>query len=72
MTGMTPRHIGLLAQAAEVRCSPDGSGVAFTVVNVDLEGNDYRSRIWLAALDGTSEPYPFTAGRAGISSPLVA
>jgi hypothetical protein len=50
MTGMTPRHIGLLAQAAEVRCSPDGSAVAFTVVSVDLG----RER----------PPQPYLAGRS--------
>jgi dipeptidyl aminopeptidase/acylaminoacyl peptidase len=62
MTGMTPTDIGLITQAAEVRCSPDGNQVAFTVVSVDLEVNDYRSRIWVAPVDGASEPYPFTAG----------
>jgi dipeptidyl aminopeptidase/acylaminoacyl peptidase len=62
MTGMTPTDIGLTTQAAELRLSPDGSMVAFSVVSVDVRGNDYRSRIWLAPADGASPPYPFTAG----------
>jgi dipeptidyl aminopeptidase/acylaminoacyl peptidase len=62
MTGMTPTDIGLTTQAVELRSSPDGSQVAFTVVSTDMEGNDYKSRIWLAATDGSWPAYPFTAG----------
>ena len=62
MTGMLATDIGLLNQAGEVRVSPDGAAVTFTVATVDLERNDYRTRIWLAASDGTSAPYPFSAG----------
>ncbi len=62
MAGMTPSDIGLLTHAGEVRLSPDGTTVAFTVTAVDLDGNDYRSRVWLAPADASSTPYPFTAG----------
>ncbi len=62
MTGMTPNDIGLITQAVEVRVSPDGTRLAFTVVSVDLETNAYRSRIWLAGSDGSMPAYPFTAG----------
>jgi dipeptidyl aminopeptidase/acylaminoacyl peptidase len=62
MMGMTPTDIGLTRQAGDLRLSPDGSMVAFTVGAVDLAGNRYHSRIWLAAADGSSPPYPFTAG----------
>ncbi len=62
MTGMTPTDIGLTTQAVELRLSPDGSSVAFNVMSVDLPSNRYRSRIWLAPADGSSPPYPLTAG----------
>ncbi len=59
---MTPTDIGLTTQAGDLRLSPDGSMVAFTVGSVDVAGNRYHNRIWLAAADGSSPPYPFTAG----------
>ena len=59
---MTPSDIGLITQAVELRVSPDGARVAFTVVSVDLDANTYRSRIWMASSDGSSPAYPFTAG----------
>ena len=64
MRGMIPSDIGLLRQATAVQLSPDGSSIAFTVVSVDLDGNEYRSRIWLAPTDGSSRPRPFTSGEA--------
>lgn len=45
--------------------SPDGSTVAFTVSTLDLDSNEYRRRIWLAATDGSSAPYPLTSGDPG-------
>jgi dipeptidyl aminopeptidase/acylaminoacyl peptidase len=59
---MRPTDIGRLTQADELRLSPDGAMVAFTVVTVDLVRNLYHSRIWLAETDGSSSPYPFSAG----------
>src|SRR6516162_9245978 len=64
MRGMIPSDIGLLRQATAVQLSPDGSSVAFTVVSVDLDANEYRSRIWLGPTDGSTRPRPFTSGQA--------
>jgi dipeptidyl aminopeptidase/acylaminoacyl peptidase len=47
----------------EPRVSPDGQTVAFVVTTVDMEANDYRSRLWLAASDGSTPPRPLTSGK---------
>jgi dipeptidyl aminopeptidase/acylaminoacyl peptidase len=59
---MAPGDIGLLTDVADPRLSPDGRTVAFTVTTIDVDENTYRSRVWLAAVDGSSAPRPFTAG----------
>jgi dipeptidyl aminopeptidase/acylaminoacyl peptidase len=59
---MTPDDIGAVVQAEEVRVSPLGDLVAFTVTSIDTEVNDYRTRVWLAPVDGAQRPRPFTAG----------
>jgi dipeptidyl aminopeptidase/acylaminoacyl peptidase len=59
---MTPTTIGDLVQAEDVRVSPGGDLVAFTVTGVDTEANEYRTRVWLAPADGSQRPRPFTAG----------
>ncbi len=58
---MTPADIVRLRQLGNPRLSPDGRAVAFTVSDIDLEGNRYARRIWLAPTseDGTG-PRPFT------------
>ncbi len=62
MPGMNPNDIGSLIGVDEVRLSPDGSQVAFTVWTVDLDENEYRRSIWVGATDGSTPPAPFTAG----------
>jgi dipeptidyl aminopeptidase/acylaminoacyl peptidase len=58
---MSPADIARLRQLGNPRVSPDGSAVAFTVADIDLERNRYARRIWLASTseDGTSAE-PFT------------
>jgi len=58
---MSPADIARLRQLGNPRVSPDGSSVAFTVADIDLAGNRYARRIWLAPTseDGTSAQ-PFT------------
>ena len=58
---LRPADIARLRQLGNPRVSPDGSAVAFTVTDADLEGNRYSRRIWLAPAgeDGTG-PRPFT------------
>lgn len=60
--GMRPEDIGLLRQVEGPRVSPDGSMVAFTVADVDLEANCYRRRVWLCRVGGQTAPRPFSAG----------
>jgi Tol biopolymer transport system component len=61
-SGMGPEDIGALRHVEGTRVSPDGEMVAFTVTDVDLDGNRYRSRVWLASTDGELPPRPFSAG----------
>lgn len=59
---MRPADVAGLVDVGEPRLSPDGTTVAFTVTTVDMEANDYRSRIWLADVDGSAPPRPLTKG----------
>ena len=51
------------------RVSPDGARVAFVITVADKERNDYRSRIWLAPIDGSAPPRPLTAGAGKDTGP---
>jgi len=44
--------------------------VAFVVSRVDLDGNRYRSAVWLAATDGSTPAHPLTAGEHGDGQPV--
>jgi dipeptidyl aminopeptidase/acylaminoacyl peptidase len=57
-----PADIDALVEAGDPRVSPDGAWVTFSVVTVDVEANEYRSRVWLSPTDGSSPPRPLTAG----------
>jgi dipeptidyl aminopeptidase/acylaminoacyl peptidase len=58
---MRPADIGGLRQLGDARVSPDGTTVAFTVTDPDLEKNRYDRRIWLTPADGAGTgPGPFT------------
>jgi dipeptidyl aminopeptidase/acylaminoacyl peptidase len=59
---MTPEDVYELTGAVDPRLSPDGSTVAYSVWSIDRESNEYRSSIWLAAVDGSSPPRRFTFG----------
>jgi dipeptidyl aminopeptidase/acylaminoacyl peptidase len=66
---MEPEDIGRIVSASDPKVSPDGATVAYVVSRVDLEANRYRSAIWLAATDGSSAPYQFSAGEHGDVGP---
>jgi dipeptidyl aminopeptidase/acylaminoacyl peptidase len=58
---MSPAAIARLRQLGDPRVSPDGTTVAFTVTDPDLEGNRYDRRIWLTSASGAGPgPRPFT------------
>jgi dipeptidyl aminopeptidase/acylaminoacyl peptidase len=59
---MQPADIGRLTAVGDPRLSPDGQTVAFTVTTIDLDANEYRTGIWVAAVDGSEAPRPFTSG----------
>lgn len=66
---MRPEAIGDLTSVGEPRLSPDGRAVAYVVTTVDLEENAYRSRIWLAPVDGSAPPRPFSSGAQRDAAP---
>ncbi|MEY2399581.1 MAG: hypothetical protein QOJ00_2755 [Actinomycetota bacterium] len=66
---MQPGDIGLLVNVDDPRVSPDGAFVAYVVTSIDVEANEYRSRIWLADASGSAEPRPLTAGAARDKTP---
>ncbi len=66
---VTPRDLYALQFVGDPQPAPDGSRIAFVVTTADEEENDYRSRIWLVAADGESEPRPLTSGAKKDDSP---
>jgi dipeptidyl aminopeptidase/acylaminoacyl peptidase len=62
MAGMKPKDVYELTGVADPRISPDGKRVAYQVWWIDADENAYRGAIWVAALDGSEEPRPFTSG----------
>ena len=62
MGGMVPEDLYELRWATDPRLSPDGRAVSYTVSGLDRTSNDYISRIWLTAADGSGKPRAFTSG----------
>jgi dipeptidyl aminopeptidase/acylaminoacyl peptidase len=58
---MRPPDIALLSAAGEVTVAPDAAAAVYTLKTVDLAANRYRTRLWLAPLDG-GRPRPLTGG----------
>lgn len=48
--------------------SPDGKWVVFSLTQPDYEAEKRHSDLWLVPTDGSAEPRPITAGKAGESS----
>jgi dipeptidyl aminopeptidase/acylaminoacyl peptidase len=66
---MRPEDVYELAGVADPRISPDGTRVAYQCWWIDKEKNEYRSAIWVALLDGSTEPRKFTAGEKRDATP---
>jgi dipeptidyl aminopeptidase/acylaminoacyl peptidase len=66
---MQPDDVYELTGVGDSRLSPDGSRVAYAVSTIDREANEYRSAIWVASLDGSTEPRAFTSGEKRDGSP---
>jgi dipeptidyl aminopeptidase/acylaminoacyl peptidase len=66
---MQPEDVYELVNAGDPRISPDGSRVAFVVTAIDRESNEYHGAVWVAPLDGSAEPRPFTSGERRDTSP---
>ncbi|MGZ4339099.1 MAG: prolyl oligopeptidase family serine peptidase [Gaiellaceae bacterium] len=66
---MQPEDVYALTSVGTPRLSPDGRRVAYVVNWIDSEANAYRSRIWVAPLDGSAEPREFTSGKRSDHSP---
>lgn len=66
---MQPDDVYELTGVGDPRLSPDGSRVAYVVSTIDREASEYRSTIWVASLDGSTEPRAFTSGEKRDGSP---
>ncbi len=59
---MTPDQLDQFTSASDPQLSPDGRNVAYVVSRVDLEGNTYRSQIWVIGTHADARPRPLSAG----------
>jgi dipeptidyl aminopeptidase/acylaminoacyl peptidase len=66
--GLLPEDYYSFETAGDPNISPDGKLVAYTVTSIDRKQNRKASQIWMAALDGAREPWPFTSAE-GATSP---
>jgi Tol biopolymer transport system component len=66
---MTPQDVYELRGVADPRLHPEGHYVAYVQWWIDREANDYRSAIWVAAVDGSEPPRRLTSGERRDSSP---
>jgi len=57
-----PRDLLRFKTVGDVALSPDGERVAFTVVRIDEEADEYRSTIFVADATGPGKPTELTAG----------
>jgi dipeptidyl aminopeptidase/acylaminoacyl peptidase len=67
--GMIPTDLFCIRWVSDVRLSPDGRLVAFTVTRLDEKADDYRSTIWVVPADGATPPRCFTGGTGKDSAP---
>lgn len=58
--GLTATDLATLARASELRLSPDGRQVVYTLRETDLAANRGRSDLWLLPVDGAGVPRRLT------------
>jgi Tol biopolymer transport system component len=63
------RDLCALHFVGDPQVSPDGARVAFVVTTIDEGADEYRSRIWVVATDGTGSPRPLTSGEKADTAP---
>src|SRR5437764_11326758 len=66
---MVPEDVYALSGVADPRLRPGGGEVAYVVWWIDGDDKEYRSAIWLAAVDGSTAPRQLTSGAKRDSSP---
>ena len=59
---MGPRDLLRFKTVGDVALSPDSERVAFTVIRIDEEADEYRSTIFVADASGPGKPAELTAG----------
>jgi dipeptidyl aminopeptidase/acylaminoacyl peptidase len=57
-----PDDLFLLRIVGDPQISPDGSTVAYVVSRHDQDADEVQSDIWVAAVDGSTPPRPFSTG----------
>jgi len=67
--GVTAEDYFAFENAGDPHIAPDGKWVAYTVTTVDQKTNRRFSRIWVAALDASHPPVPYTGESASSNSP---
>ena len=56
-----PEDLLSIKTIADVRLSPDGSRIAYTLTEINAEKDEYRTSIWIVPAQG-GEPIQFTHG----------
>ena len=65
---VAPEDIFAIKDVGEVRLSPDGARIAYTVTQIDRQRNRYLSHIWIVPASGGA-PVQLTTGDANDSTP---
>ena len=61
--------LAALRQLSNPTVSPDGGSVVYAISRIDLDADEYRSELWIAATDGGQPPRRLTSGTKD-ASPL--
>jgi dipeptidyl aminopeptidase/acylaminoacyl peptidase len=66
---ITPEDLLALKLAGDLQLTPDGRRLAYVVVRIDKETNEYRHQIHVMDAAPGSRPVPFTAGQKSDRNP---